>query len=40
MVWVSGYSDGLGIAENMCNFSIYGGGLVIIEKYMQFNMVL
>ena len=40
MVWLSGYSNGLVIIENMSDFGIYGGGIVIIEKYIQFNMVL
>ena len=37
MVWISSYSDGLVIIEN---FGIYGSGIVIIEKYIQFSMVL
>ena len=34
MVWISSYSDGLVIIENMSNFGINGGGIVIIEKYI------
>ena len=40
MVWSSGYNDGLVIIENMSNCGVYGGGIAIIEKYIQFNMVL